>query len=139
MISGSLADNIDERWPYNHSTLYPYDDSVKNSVLHDSCRNLKEEELDREIFGRFSELIWISNDFVFRYLYEQGTSGNKLTKADTAAVRAFTVFFVFSNIKGKALADIVDRLAIQGLTVAKVRELKSRFRKRLRDHYSAQI
>jgi hypothetical protein len=114
----------------------PYDDEIRNSVLHDSCRNKNEEELDREIFGRFSELIWISNEFVFRYIYQQGKSGTRLTPADTAGVRALCVQFVFAEIKGQELVSILNRLNIEGLTIDKVRQLKSRFRKKIKQHYS---
>jgi hypothetical protein len=117
----------------------PFNDNILNSVLHESLKNKSQDELDREIYGRFVELIVIAKDFVLTYNYDKGVNRCKATRGVVISLKALAVLLAFAGTNSKDTKQIVALLNMDGASTRKLSRYVRRFKKIILAEYSGKI
>jgi hypothetical protein len=120
-----------------------YCDEIYNNVVHPSLitnqydpDQIKERELDREIYGRFSELILISMDYIFGYAYNKGQNKCTADRGSLIALRAMAVMLALSGQKTKdQVENVVNILSMPGITPRKLYRYIRRYNEVIRKEY----
>jgi hypothetical protein len=117
----------------------PFSDDIKNSVLHDSLKNKTQDELDREIFGRYVELIVLSKDYILTYNYDKGVNRCKATRGVVITLKALAVILAFAGTNNRDTKKIIELLNMDGATARKLNRYIRRFKVVICNEYSRKV
>jgi hypothetical protein len=95
--------------------------------------------LDKEVFARFCELVRISSEYIFEYLYDKGKNDCVSTKKDIMLMRSLAILLSLRGAPRGMPKHIVVILKDTGITQAKLSRYMRQYRKHILEQYGVKL